>query len=73
MDRKQVPGTKIFVERATDLDATEDDRTIRFVASDETVDRYGDVVSVEGWQLANYKKNPQFCGATTTTSRSAAS
>lgn len=29
-----------------------------FVASDETPDRYGDVVRVSGWQLANYKRNP---------------
>ena len=60
MDRKQVTGTKLYIERATDLDAESDDRTIRFVASDETVDRYGDVVSAKGWQLDNFKANPIF-------------
>jgi HK97 family phage prohead protease len=60
MDRKQVTGTKLYVERATDLNAESDDRTIRFVASDETVDRYGDVVSAKGWQLDNFKANPIF-------------
>jgi len=59
MERKQVTGVKLFVERATELE-NEDDRTIRFVASDETVDRYGDVISADGWQLANFRKNPIF-------------
>jgi len=31
---------------------------LRFVASDETPDRYGDVIRVAGWQLENYAKNP---------------
>lgn len=35
-------------------------RTIQFVASDETTDRYGDVLKTGGWELANYKKNPLF-------------
>lgn len=29
-----------------------------FIASDETVDRYGDVIRISGWDLASYKKNP---------------
>lgn len=33
-------------------------RTITFVASDETVDRYGDILRVNGWQTAQYMKNP---------------
>ena len=35
-----------------------EDRTIRFVASTEDVDRDGDVISVDGWDLRAYKKNP---------------
>ncbi|GEM_PF-1833868 len=38
-------------------------RTIEFVASTEAVDRYGDVIRVAGWQLANYLKNPVFLWA----------
>lgn len=38
---------------AVDIDAP-----IRFVASTETVDRYGDIIRASGWQLENYKKNP---------------
>ena len=29
-----------------------------FVLSDETPDRYGDVIAADGWQLDNFKKNP---------------
>jgi len=29
-----------------------------FILSDETVDRYGDVISSDGWKLANFKRNP---------------
>lgn len=36
----------------------ESDRVIRFVASDETPDRVGDVIQVSGWNLTQYKKNP---------------
>jgi HK97 family phage prohead protease len=28
------------------------------VASDETVDRYGDIIRAEGWELRNYAANP---------------
>lgn len=33
-------------------------RRISVVASDETIDRYGDVVEVAGWDLAAYRRNP---------------
>jgi phage head maturation protease len=33
-------------------------RTVRFVASDETVDRYGDIIRASGWDLANFRRNP---------------
>src|SRR5262245_32760949 len=32
--------------------------TLEFVASDETVDRWGDVIRVDGWELAEYRRNP---------------
>lgn len=35
-------------------------RTVKFVGSDETVDRYGDVIKADGWDLKAYKKNPVF-------------
>lgn len=34
------------------------DGEYQFIASDETPDRYGDIVRANGWELANYKRNP---------------
>ena len=36
----------------------EEGRVVRFVASDETPDRVGDVIEVAGWNLTSYKQNP---------------
>lgn len=33
-------------------------RHIRFVASDESVDRYGDIIRASGWELDNFRRNP---------------
>lgn len=38
--------------------STLSDRMLRFIGSDETPDRTGDVVSVDGWDVSNYLKNP---------------
>ena len=32
--------------------------TLDFRSSDQTLDRYGEIISVAGWQLDNYRKNP---------------
>jgi HK97 family phage prohead protease len=34
------------------------DGGLDFVLSDETVDRYGDIVEASGWVLTNFRKNP---------------
>jgi hypothetical protein len=34
-----------------------------FISSDETLDRYSEVISASGWQLANYQRNPVFQNA----------
>lgn len=34
------------------------DRHATFIASSEDVDRYGDIIRSDGWDLSNYKKNP---------------
>jgi len=52
------PFVRGFTEALTEV--ADDERTATFVASDETVDRYGDIVSVKGWDLANFKRNPVF-------------
>lgn len=33
------------------------ERTYKFIISDESVDRYGTVIKVDGWMLDNYAKN----------------
>lgn len=45
------------VYKATEIEKNADG-TYEYVASDETVDRYGDIVRVAGWDLRNYRKNP---------------
>lgn len=40
-----------------------EERILRFIGSDETPDRDGDVISVEGWDLKNYQLNPVFLWA----------
>src|SRR5438128_2217895 len=34
-----------------------------FIASDESVDRYNEVISASGWKLNNYQRNPVFQNA----------
>jgi HK97 family phage prohead protease len=45
------------VYKTSELSASTDGQ-FEFVASDETVDRYGDIVRVAGWDLSPYKRNP---------------
>lgn len=35
-----------------------DDGSMKVVASDESIDRFGDEINVNGWQLANFRRNP---------------
>ena len=46
-----------FVEASAPV-ATSDSRTFSFVFSDESVDRYGDVIHARGWDLKNFNANP---------------
>jgi HK97 family phage prohead protease len=41
-------------------DIRDEERVARFVASDESVDRYGDVVMQDGWDLKAFRRNPVF-------------
>jgi hypothetical protein len=40
--------------------STTDPRVIRFIASDETPDRDGDIIDVAGWNIDQFMKNPVF-------------
>ena len=37
--------------------------TLDFISSDETIDRYDEIVSASGWRLTNYLRNPVFQNA----------
>jgi len=50
--------TKQFITKLRSID--EKNRILTLVASTEAVDRYGDIIRVKGWKLANYMKNPVF-------------
>lgn len=40
--------------------AEADAPVIEFVASDDTLDRYDEVIVAQGWELTNYQRNPVF-------------
>lgn len=42
----------------TELGVDPETKAVDITASDETVDRYGDVIVAAGWQLENYGRNP---------------
>lgn len=43
----------------TEIKAVEgDSRQLDFTISTASVDRYGDTIAIDGWQLANFRKNP---------------
>lgn len=46
---------KAFIAEVKAADA---DRTMDFTISTADVDRMGDTIAVDGWKLANYRKNP---------------
>jgi phage head maturation protease len=52
-----VPQLRVaYIEREPGL--SDGPRRVRYVASDESVDRYGDIIRASGWQLDNFRKNP---------------
>jgi HK97 family phage major capsid protein len=55
MHRKPPPDAQGHVHKAS---VTDRPRDFRYVLSDETVDRYGEVIEVAGWKLGNFKRNP---------------
>src|SRR4051812_3764391 len=53
-------GETLFLSRTIEADDISDEsRSVRFIASDESVDRYGDIVRSD-WNLAAFKRNPVF-------------
>lgn len=49
---------QVRVKAQEPISVNEENRTISYLVSDETVDRMGDIIKVKGWDLSQYKKNP---------------
>ena len=56
--QKGRPTPKVRFSTVTEPTLTSDTRTASFVFSDESVDRYGDVIKANGWKLDNFNANP---------------
>jgi hypothetical protein len=50
-------------ERSAGVAASDPQPILDFIASDETLDRYGEIIVARGWQLDNYRCNPVFQNA----------
>jgi HK97 family phage prohead protease len=60
IDRNTVASGPLFLQASIDDESIDDDaRSVSFLASDESVDRYGDIVKAS-WNLVPFKKNPVF-------------
>jgi phage head maturation protease len=56
---REVPKPGALLRRSSVIKAVDSQaRTMRFVASDESVDRYGDIIRAAGWQLDAFRANP---------------
>jgi HK97 family phage prohead protease len=47
-------------DAAASRDGSRSDATLDFIVSDETLDRYNEVIVASGWKLDNYLRNPVF-------------
>jgi len=47
-----------IIKYSTKAPEKKDDRVLRFIGSDESIDRDNERIMSSGWKLANYKKNP---------------
>jgi hypothetical protein len=55
--------TSLPVEICDATDPSVTSETLDFISSDETLDRYDEIISAYGWKLDTYKKNPVFQNA----------
>ena len=62
MTNRTKPQVGQVVEKAGEIlvagNGSADARMATFVISDETVDRYGDIITTKGWQFDNFLNNP---------------
>lgn len=59
MERKFIKGEKAYMEMPVEVKTIDKEAgTLEAIFSTQDVDRHGDVVLQEGWDLTNFKKNP---------------
>ena len=56
----QAPMLYRIASQVAMADQTPGSDVMQVVASDESEDRLGDVISTDGWELTNFRKNPVF-------------
>src|SRR6516162_6313043 len=60
------PGLRGLIQietREPDIPDNSCNSCLEFVSSDETLDRYSEIISVSGWRLDSYRRNPVFQNA----------
>lgn len=57
---KDIPIKKVYSELESEIEIKEEGgaRLINMIGSAQSEDRLGDIINQDGWELANYKKNP---------------
>lgn len=60
---EDISDAVIRVAAPIEVKAVSGERAVDFVISTDSVDRHGDRVSSDGWDLKNYRKNPVVCWA----------
>lgn len=55
---KPAADARVRASFDTEVKADGEGRTLTFAISSPAVDRMGDTIAVDGWQLENYRKNP---------------
>lgn len=60
LQTEETPGIRKYytIEEVKGIEDTEDGLAVPFVISTETLDRDGDIIKADGWELDNYRKNP---------------
>lgn len=60
---KKLKYDKLILKPQIKANEEDDSRVLRFIGTDETKDRYDEVMTMSGWDFKNYKKNPVFLWA----------
>lgn len=60
LQKEETPGIRKYycIEEVKGIEETEDGLAVPFVISTESLDRDGDIIKADGWELDNYRKNP---------------